>query len=73
MIARVSCTEDGSVVRINYLAFFVNGELFDGNINPNAPLAFRKGIKQVIQGLDKGLNGMKPGGQRSIIIPPDLA
>ena len=29
MIARVSCTEDGSVVRINYLAFFVNGELFD--------------------------------------------
>ena len=59
-------------MHINYLAFFSNGEIFDGKINPNAPLIFRKGIKQVIQGLDKGLAGMKIGGQRSIIIPPEL-
>ena len=55
------------------MAFFSSGKIFDGKIDPNAPLAFRKGIKQVIQGLDKGLIGMKTGGQRLIIIPPELA
>ncbi len=60
-------------MRINYLAFLADGELFDGKINPKTPLTFRKGIKQVIQGLDKGLSGMKSGGQRTIVIPPNLA
>ena len=41
--------------------------------NPNAgPFPFRLGIGQVIPGIDRGVEGMRVGGVRRIVVPPDL-
>jgi FKBP-type peptidyl-prolyl cis-trans isomerase FkpA len=37
------------------------------------PFAFTLGIGQVIRGWDQGVAGMKVGGQRRLILPPELA
>jgi FKBP-type peptidyl-prolyl cis-trans isomerase FkpA len=45
---------------------------FDSSLDRNDPLEFTLGIGQVIKGWDVGLQGMKIGGKRTIIIPSDL-
>ncbi|MBK6887350.1 MAG: FKBP-type peptidyl-prolyl cis-trans isomerase [Tetrasphaera sp.] len=64
----------GSFVRTHYLGVaFSTGEEFDASWNRGAPLAFRLGIGQVIQGWDDGIAGMRVGGRRKLTIPPHLA
>lgn len=50
-----------------------NGTKFDENYTTPNAFAFRLGQGQVIQGWDKGLVGMKVGGERRLVIPADLA
>lgn len=40
--------------------------------SPDHPLTFVVGQKEVFQGLDQGVVGMRPGGKRRLIIPPEL-
>ena len=49
-----------------------SGEEFDASYNRGAPLDFRLGVGQVISGWDQGVQGMKVGGRRQLVIPPDL-
>jgi FKBP-type peptidyl-prolyl cis-trans isomerase len=62
----------GSTVQIIYEAMFNNGFLFDSHLSAKKPFVFRLGTAQVIRGLDLGLEGMRIGGAREIIIPPEL-
>lgn len=62
----------GRKVSILYKAAFPTGKVFDKNKNRNNPLTFRQGTGEVIRGLEKGLEGMKVGGEREITIPPEL-
>ncbi|MBI3901686.1 MAG: FKBP-type peptidyl-prolyl cis-trans isomerase [Nitrosomonadales bacterium] len=50
-----------------------HGKKFDSSRDRGQPFRFRFGVGQVIKGWDQGIDGMKIGGQRTLIVPPDLA
>ena len=50
-----------------------NGKQFDASYDRGKPYSFVLGTGQVIKGWDEGMAGMKVGGKRKLIIPPDLA
>lgn len=55
------------------LAPHQRGQQFDSSHARNEPLPLKLGAHQVIPGWEEGLIGMKVGGKRTLIIPPDLA
>jgi FKBP-type peptidyl-prolyl cis-trans isomerase len=63
----------GNAVTVYYVGAFANGEQFDSRQAPSAPYPFTLGAGRVIPGWDQGLVGMKVGGRRQLIIPPELA
>jgi peptidylprolyl isomerase len=64
----------GDTVQVHYVGVaFSTGEEFDASWNRGEPLQFRLGIGQVIAGWDQGVQGMKVGGRRQLVIPPGLA
>lgn len=64
----------GDVAHVHYVGVaFSSGEEFDSSWNRGEPLSFRLGVGQVIQGWDTGIQGMKVGGRRQLIIPSHLA
>src|SRR5579863_2286860 len=62
-------------VTVNYTGWLSNngekGRKFDSSVG-GAPFAFTLGAKQVVPGFDEGITGMKVGGKRTVIIPPEL-
>ncbi|MET8505867.1 FKBP-type peptidyl-prolyl cis-trans isomerase [Streptomyces sp. NPDC004787] len=66
--------EAGDDVLVHYVGvLFESGEEFDASWNRGAPLPFTLGIGQVIAGWDRGVQGMKVGGRRQLVIPAHLA
>jgi peptidylprolyl isomerase len=64
----------GSTVSVHYVGIaHSTGEEFDASYNRGEPLQFRLGVGQVIQGWDNGVQGMKVGGRRRLVIPPHQA
>jgi peptidylprolyl isomerase len=63
----------GDTVTVQYVGIsFSNGKQFDASWGKGQPLTFPLGQGQVIQGWDQGVVGMKVGGRRELVIPPDL-
>ncbi|HJQ06530.1 MAG TPA: FKBP-type peptidyl-prolyl cis-trans isomerase [Nocardioides sp.] len=63
----------GSTVNVHYVGVaHSTGEEFDASYNRGTPLKFQLGIGQVISGWDQGVQGMKVGGRRKLVIPPHL-
>lgn len=66
--------KSGDTVRVHYVGVsYSTGEEFDASWDHGEPLRFRLGAGQVIAGWDQGVQGMKVGGRRQLVIPPDLA
>ena len=61
----------GQSVTVNYKGTLTDGTLFDQSYG-RAPFSFKLGAGQVIKGWDEGVAGMKAGGKRKLVIPPDL-
>ncbi|WP_426245080.1 FKBP-type peptidyl-prolyl cis-trans isomerase [Nocardioides sp. LHG3406-4] len=63
----------GKTVSVHYVGVaHSSGEEFDASYNRGDPLQFRLGIGQVIAGWDQGVQGMKVGGRRRLVIPAHL-
>ncbi len=63
----------GHRVRVHYTGTFPDGRPFDSSHVRGEPFEFVLGRGQVIRGWDEGIEGMRPGGQRTLIVPPELA
>jgi len=64
--------KEGDIVSAHYTGTLENGTKFDSSYDRGQPFSFILGGGMVIKGWDIGLVGMKVGGKRKLIIPPDL-
>ncbi len=62
----------GQTVSVHYTGTLEDGTKFDSSRDRGQPFKFKLGQGQVIKGWDEGLSTMKVGGERKLIIPPDL-
>jgi peptidylprolyl isomerase len=64
----------GDEVTVQYVGVsYKTGKEFDASWDRGEPFPFKLGAGMVIPGWDKGVQGMKVGGRRELIIPPNLA
>lgn len=64
---------NGKKLSVHYTGWLQNGTKFDSSRDRGEPFPLTLGQGSVIPGWEEGLTGMKVGGQRQLIIPPDLA
>jgi peptidylprolyl isomerase len=64
----------GDTVQVHYVGVaYSTGEEFDSSYDRGDPLEFQLGAGRVIAGWDQGVQGMRVGGRRQLVIPPHLA
>lgn len=62
----------GQMVSVHYTGTLINGSKFDSSHDRGQPFQFPLGAGRVIRGWDEGVAGMKVGGRRRLVIPPEL-
>lgn len=63
----------GKKVTVHYSGKLTDGKEFDSSRSHGQPFQFQLGVGQVIPGWDQGVDGMKVGGKRKLVVPPQLA
>ncbi len=64
----------GQLISVDYVGVsWSNSAEFDSSWSRNEVFTFQLGVGQVIEGWDEGCVGMKVGGRRKLVIPPDKA
>lgn len=62
----------GTRITVEYVGQLEDGTVFDSSETHGQPLVFVLGAPGIIPGFQIGVNGMKEGGERIIVIPPSL-
>jgi peptidylprolyl isomerase len=62
----------GKQVTIEYTGYLTNGYKFDSTLDHGQPYTFKLGEGMHLKGLEEGITGMRVGGERRLIIPPEL-
>ena len=68
-----SVAENGNRLVVDYTGWLEDGTVFDSSLLRQQPITFTVGVGQVISGWEEGLLNMRVGGQRQLVIPPQLA
>lgn len=68
----MAIVKDGDTITVHYKGSLDDGTVFDSSEGA-APLSFKVGDGQVIQGFDDGVRGMEVGERRQFDIPADRA
>ncbi|HEY52355.1 MAG TPA: hypothetical protein G4N94_02745, partial [Caldilineae bacterium] len=63
----------GELASVHYTLWREDGEVVDSTLDRGRPFNFVLGAHQVIPGLEEGVAGMKVGGVRQLVVPPELA
>ena len=63
----------GDTLTVHYTGWLLDGTKFDSSLDRGKPIEVTLGLHQVIPGWELGLEGMKVGGRRELLIPPQLA
>jgi FKBP-type peptidyl-prolyl cis-trans isomerase len=63
----------GAAVTVNYEGRLGDGRVFDSSRRSGRPFEFVVGANRVIEGWEEGIRGMREGGTRRLVVPPDLA
>ncbi|WP_366942980.1 FKBP-type peptidyl-prolyl cis-trans isomerase [uncultured Cocleimonas sp.] len=71
--------KSGQTVSVHYTGWLYepeasdnHGTKFDSSVDRGQPFQFPLGGGRVIKGWDQGVEGMKVGGKRTLIIPPEM-
>lgn len=62
----------GSKITVHYTGRLESGQVFDSSVTRGEPFSFVLGAGMVIPGWEQGFEGMKVGGKRTIVVPPEL-
>jgi FKBP-type peptidyl-prolyl cis-trans isomerase len=63
----------GDTVEVHYTGWLAkDSKKFDSSLDRKMPFTFKLGARKVIQGWDEGVAGMKVGGKRKLMVPPEL-
>lgn len=63
----------GRDVIVHYIGWYLDGEKFDASVDRGETFEIPLGAGRVIAGWDEGVAGMRVGGKRRLVIPPELA
>lgn len=63
----------GKTIEVHYRGMLENGQEFDSSYRRGTSFSLPLGFGRVIPGWDEGIQGMKVGGKRLLVIPPHLA
>lgn len=71
-VGKGETAKDNDLVVMHYTGYLTDGTKFDSSLDRDEPFEVRIGAGYVIKGWDMGIPGMKVGGKRKLIIPPEL-
>lgn len=82
----MSEARNGDTVRVHYVGKFPGGKVFDTSLEKEAiqagiynkgrdykPLKVTLGAGQVIKGFNDAIVGLKPGEEKTVVLPPEQA